>query len=191
MARLATVEKGQWNQFERLLDARMFAEELVALNQNPDVLDEMLALMRQRLFGISPTQTLAALIKAAGFRRRNVNPDITEEHFPLVGPVADVSVMRALSQEELGGNGLTTVEYEAAIDHLGYRPATLAEQLAWAKETWNGRDTVVALGSSWSSLVHRNVPCLYAVGGQRQLRLYFDDPGDRWLGDYRFLVVRK
>ena len=172
MARLATVEKGQWSKFERDLDARMGAEELVSLNQNPDVLDEMLALMRQRLFGVGG-------------------------HSPLVGPVVDVSAMMIASQHDLSDGrvdeGMTAAGIAVAIDLRGYRFATPAEQLAWVEGTWNGRDMVVAIGSS---CLHphdsrRYVPCLCAERGPRPLSLHWVKSNARWDEDWRFLIVRK
>ncbi len=135
-------------------------------------------------------QSLAAMIADGKFRY--FNPNITEANFPLAGPIAGVADMLTLTQKDLAGQNMTTAQIEAAIDRKGYRPATLAEKLAYAKEKWNGRDLVVALGSSWvfpDGL--RGVPCLYEDGVGRELNLHWDNPERRWDEDYLFLVVRK
>jgi hypothetical protein len=135
-------------------------------------------------------QSLAAMIAACQFRYFNSN--ITEANFPITGPVADVADMLTFSQKDLGGQNMTTAQIEAAIDQKGYRPATLAEQLAYAKAKWNGKDWVVALGSSWVGPDgDRSVPYLYGDGDGRKLHLYWFNPEDRWREDYLFLVVRK
>ena len=120
------------------------------------------------------------------------NPDINERNFPLSGPAADVSDILTVSQKDLGGKDMTTAEIEGDSDRKGYRQATLAEQLAYAKAKWNGKDWVVALGSSWVNPDGgRDVPFLYEVGGGRRLHLHWGDPEDRWNEDCLFLVVRK
>jgi len=49
MARLATLQKGQWDQFDRTLNATdLTAEEVIKLNKHPDVLKLMLATMRDQ-----------------------------------------------------------------------------------------------------------------------------------------------
>jgi len=49
MARLATLPKGKWDQFDRLISATdLTAEEVVRLIEYPDVLKAMLATMRER-----------------------------------------------------------------------------------------------------------------------------------------------
>ena len=136
--------------------------------------------------------SLAQMI--AAYRFRYVNPNITEANFPITGPVADVADMLTLTftQKDLGGQNMNTTEIEAVIDQMGYRPATLAEQLAYAKAKWNGQDPVVALGSSWVDPGGaRQVPCLYGDGDGRKLGLDWDDPRLRWREDDLFLVVRK
>jgi hypothetical protein len=135
-------------------------------------------------------QSLAAMIAACQFRHVNLN--ITEANFPITGPVADVADMLTVSQKDLDGQNMTTSEIEAAIGRKGYRPATLAEQLAYAKAKWNGRDLVVALGSSWVPPVsRRSVPYLCGDGAGRELHLLWVNPEGRWFEVYLFLVVRK
>lgn len=133
---------------------------------------------------------LAQMIAAYQFRF--VNPNITEANFPFSGPVADVANMLTLTQKDLGGQNMTTSEIEVVVDQKGYRLATLAEQLAYAKEKWNGRDLVVALGSSWVSPDgYRFVPCLYEDGAGPELYLRCDHPRLSWHEVCLFLVVRK
>ena len=132
---------------------------------------------------------LQSMIRACGFVY--VDPDITEEHFPVTGPSAAVAKMFLASQKDLGGTNMRTDEIEAAIDRLGFRSATLAEQLVWAPESWNGTDLVVALGSSFARGASRLVPCLSRAHGSRSLDLRWADPYGRWFEGYRFLVVRK
>ncbi|MEK7545980.1 MAG: hypothetical protein AAB554_02780 [Patescibacteria group bacterium] len=139
-------------------------------------------------------RTLAAMIAACRFDYPP-HPYITEANFPLTGsPVADVADMLTVSQKDLGGQNMTTTQIEVAIDRQGFRPATLAEQLAYAKAKWNGKDWVFALGSSWVGPDgHRRVPYPYLCEGAdgRWLNLYWDDPEYRWYDGYLFLVVRK
>lgn len=134
--------------------------------------------------------SLATMIAAVKFQ--DVNPYITEANFPLGVPVADVADMLTLTQKDLGGNGMATGAYEHAIKRKGYRPATLAEQLAYARAKWNGRDRVAALGSSWVSPDGiRNFPYLFEDALGRKLTLYWDGHGIHWNKDCLFLVVRK
>lgn len=141
--------------------------------------------------GQSPISTaLAGMIAECKFRY--ANPDINERNFPLTGSVADVSDMLTVSQKDLGGKDMTTAEIETAIDRKGYRSATLAEQLAYAKAKWNGKDWVVALGSSWVGPGGRRfVPFLFEDDDGRELGLRWGSPGYRWSGGCLFLVVRK
>lgn len=124
-------------------------------------------------------------------RFRDVNPDITEERFPLTGEVADVSVMRTVSQQDLGGDDMTTAEIGAAIGRLVYRPATLAELLAYAEAKWNGCDTILALGSSYARPDgYRHYPFIYRFEGRHGLELCWDYPRFRCYRGVLFLVVR-
>jgi len=132
--------------------------------------------------------TLDGLIKAAGIGPDNVGSDITKEHFPIVCPVADVSAMRTFSPNDLGADYRVTSEFEAAISRLGYRSATIAELLIWAKETWDDTGDPVALGSSWV-MGNRLAPSIYIGGGQRWLELAWAYPDAVWSTHDRFLVV--
>lgn len=140
--------------------------------------------------GKAKAPTLADQIADCGFRW--VNHSISERNFPTTRPAAPVSDMIVLSQKDLGGNYMTTAEIESTISRKGYRPATLVDQLAYAKAKWNGRDWIVALGSSWVRPGgDRHVPCLCGDDDGRELGLDWGDPEDRWRADYLFLVVRK
>ena len=143
--------------------------------------------------GSASCPSLNSLITAAGISFNNADPNITEENFPLVCPMADVSDMRIFSEYDLGGTELFTAEYEAAISRQGYRPATLTEMLVWAKEVWDGSGTIVALGSSWSCLddCGCRVPYLYVDGSERELYIPWNNPAHRWQAASRFLAVRK
>lgn len=135
-------------------------------------------------------KNLAEMIAACRFRY--ADPNITEANFPLTGPIAPVSDMLTFSQKDLGGKDMTTAEVEAAVPRKGCRSATLAEQLAYAKAKWNGKDWVVALGSSWVLPGgDRLVPYLYEDDDGRKLSLRWDRPEGRWHDAYLFLVVRK
>jgi hypothetical protein len=134
-------------------------------------------------------QNLARMIAACRFRYTHNR--INEANFPLTGQIAFDFDMLTVSQKDLGGQNMTTAEIEAAIDRYGYHPATLAETLAYAMERWNGKDWVVALGSSWMSPGRgRNVPFLCGDGGRR-LVLRWDFPVHHWHKLCLFLVVRK
>jgi hypothetical protein len=144
--------------------------------------------------------TLDESIAACNFRY--VDHEINARNFPsAAGSSADVSDMLTVSQADLGVGDMTTAEIESAIGRKGWRPATLAELLAYAKSKWNGTDTI-ALGSSWvDSRGGRYVPYLYEVVDDgtyvfkvdvgRKLNLCRSNPGDRWRKHDRFLVVRK
>ncbi|MEK7546137.1 MAG: hypothetical protein AAB554_03625 [Patescibacteria group bacterium] len=136
--------------------------------------------------------SLAAMIAACRFDYPP-HPYITEANFPLTGsPVADVADMLTVSQKDLGGQNMTTTQIEVAIDRQGFRPATLAEQLVYAKEKWNGKDWIAALGSS--QVFHDGSRCFtYLCGGAggRGLCLDWGDPAPRWLDVGLCLVVRK
>ncbi len=129
---------------------------------------------------------LRQLIKAC--RLVSVDPSITEENFPVIGLVADVSKMFLVSLEDLGGCDTHTDEIGAAIDRLGFRSATLAEQLVWASVKWNGIDLVAALGSSWINGACLAVPYL---SRDRKLCVCWTGTGIRWRELFWFLVVRK
>lgn len=143
-------------------------------------------------------QSLAQMIAEVGFNHQpdydviQPHPDINEQNFPLTGQAAPVDAMLPLSQKDLGGQDMTMAEIEAAIRKKGYRPATLVDLLAYAKERWNGKDWITALGSClFRPDGDRRVPYLYEVDGGRGLllvRFYYEH---RWSENSLFLVVCK
>ena len=112
-----------------------------------------------------------------------VNSDITEENFPLTeeGKIDKIFSFKKYRTSE---------EVISKMDKEGYRPANIYEMLAWAKEDWNGKDWVVALGSRWQGpFGDRLVPYLYRDSGPRSLYLHWFDP--RWHSNDRLAAVRK
>lgn len=54
----------------------------------------------------------------------------------------------------------------------GYEAATLPDLLAWAKTAWNGKDTIVALGSSFENENgEKRIPYLTGIFDDRYLSL--------------------
>ena len=133
--------------------------------------------------------TLAEAIAECKFHE--VSRDIILEHFSFEGPVADVSEMLTITQTEIGPTNKTSTAIKREIDRMGCRPATIIEQLAYAKTKWDGNATIIALGSSWVSRDGRhNLPCLYSDAEGRKLGLNWEIPAVHW-HEYSFLVVRK
>lgn len=89
MARLATIEKGQWDQFDRMVSGTVLAEEISKLVQHPDVWDMMLQQMREHpvfklIHGVFNTQVDVL----AAFKARCVDKGIDFGMFSWVGPKA-------------------------------------------------------------------------------------------------------
>jgi hypothetical protein len=156
------------------------------------------------------TRSLAEMI-AAG-RYDSSNSAITEGHFPLPSPENVSEQSRhprrgayrtpgeftddgAVEVEPVHLNRLMkTEEVLAELDRRGLRPATLPELLAFGEKhpDVQRKFPVVALGSVWAGPSgYRCVPCLSGYSGDRSLDLDWDEPGDEWGGNYRFLAVRK
>jgi hypothetical protein len=74
------------------------------------------------------------------------------------------------------------------MEKEGYRPANFRELLAYSQKEWNGKDTVVALGSVASVRVSRRVPYLVKDGSGRSLNRSWWDYA--WRPSCRFLRVR-
>jgi hypothetical protein len=128
--------------------------------------------------------TLSQLVKAGKFDY--INSDINSENFP------DMGELRGKLELFTMDKSMNTSEIEAEMTKRGLAPANLHELLTYSKNDWDGRGTVVALGSSWlSGHSNRSFPCLYEDDGQRKLILHWDNPGSRWYVDYRFLASRK
>ncbi len=115
-----------------------------------------------------------------------VNSDITEEHFPIQPEDND-------SKKEYKVFNFGTVSSEDAIAGMekeDFRPATLREQLTWAKDNWDRKSWIVALGSRWLDPGgDTHVPVLLRNVAKCRLDLYWFR--NDWLGHYSFLGVRK
>lgn len=109
-----------------------------------------------------------------------VNSDITPENFPKTKePRGKMEIVDF-------GKYMSTEEVKEELDKKGLRPATIYELLTWAKDNWNGKDWVVALGSVSSE---GGVPFLIWYGAERSLDLYAT--AREWIALYRFLVFGK
>jgi len=90
-------------------------------------------------------------------------------------------------------NFRTAISSEDALEEMekdDYRPATLREKLQWAKDHWNRKDYIVALGQTWpDSADLRRFSVLYCSGDGCGLRLSLFQY--EWGLLYRFLAVRK
>lgn len=132
------------------------------------------------------SQTLADMIAACNLDW--VNPDITQEHFPISGNgVVELKAELIHFRETMSTNIVLK-----DLDRQGYRPATLPEPLAFgAKYPEKQREfPVVALGSVRANPDgSRRVPYLCGDGSSRGLDLGWYGLG--WHDDYRFLCVRK
>lgn len=89
MARLAKIEKGRWDQFDRMVSGTVSAEEISKLVQHPDVWDMMLERMRQHpafklIHGVFNTQVDVL----AAFKARLAEKGIDFGRFSWVGPEA-------------------------------------------------------------------------------------------------------
>lgn len=108
-----------------------------------------------------------------------VNPDITEELFPLPAEISNEYKLFHFDRYISSEDAITEMNKE------GYRPAHIYELLSY---DWNGEDLVIALGSVGEVSGRRSVVCLSRHGSERGLRLSWW-VGD-WDADYRFLGVR-
>lgn len=132
------------------------------------------------------SQTLSDMIASGHYDW--VNSDITKEHFPITGN-GTVDLTPELIHF---GKSMGTDNVLKDLDSRGLRPATLSELLAFgAKFPEKQREfPIIGLGSVWTfSDGHRRVPFLCEDVALRELSLYWDDGG--WIGDGRFLAVRK
>jgi|CXWL01.1.fsa_nt_gi hypothetical protein len=119
--------------------------------------------------------------------------DINERNFPPTGPVADVADMHTVTLSDIGLRRATVTKVRAAIDHLGYRHATLVELLAWTLSMWDGKSTVCASGSIYvdrHGRHHEPVISNY-FGGGRGLALCLIPFGEYWCESGLLLIVRK
>lgn len=97
------------------------------------------------------------------------NPDVTEENFPII---SKGKVTKLFKFDKY----FTTKEALDRLDSEGYRLATVWELLNWAKDNWNGKDCVVALGQEWL-VAYRGpiVVYLWSDAGRRELDLLWSD----------------
>lgn len=119
-----------------------------------------------------------------------VNPDITEDHFP-VNP----SLYTAEGSKPFHFNRvMTTSQVEKAIRAEGYEPDPIEKLLAYgAKNPEEQRKyPIVALGSSWvNPRGYRFVPYLFESGRERGVYLNWGGPENQWDENCRFLGSRK
>lgn len=132
------------------------------------------------------SRTLAQMI-AAG-RYDWVNPDITEEHFPVKGEGRKTVKVVLFHFNKV----MTSDQVIIELDAQGYLPARIEELLGLGegKPKLQNEFPIIGLGSSWLHPVSdRRVPCLgrYGVGRDLHLR-YF---GISWCGYCRFAAVCK
>lgn len=118
---------------------------------------------------------------------------VTSLKFDWVNPDIDKLTMGQVRSADLKvfnfpGEYLKSEEIIARMEKEGYSPANLAELLMYAKDEWNDKDWVVALGSVARVDGDRGVPGLWGHGSERSLNLFWFD-GD-WSGIYRFLAFR-
>ncbi len=109
-----------------------------------------------------------------------INPDITDEMFPEPKEIGKDYSLFHFNRYISSDDAVKEMEKE------GYRPATAHELLLW--EGWNGKDWVVALGSSAKVHGGQLVPVLSVDHVGRGLVLRSRD--DDWSAYYRFLRVR-
>lgn len=126
------------------------------------------------------TPKLSSLIKPLKFDW--VNSDITDTLFKQPKEVSSDYKLFNFDRYISSEDALKEMEKE------GYRPANVWELLGYAKNGWNNRDWVVALGSVGEVHGSRHVPALDRDGSKRRLDLRWFDGG--WRADYRFLAVR-
>ena len=126
-------------------------------------------------------KTLPHLIKS--LKLNYVNPNITEANFPDDGRRGKVEIID-FNREPTSEKALKE------MNGKGYRPATAYELLEWAKDNWNGKDWVVALGQTWRGPGGGlRVLFLWGNAGDRGLDLGWFGP--RWPRVCRFAFVRK
>lgn len=124
---------------------------------------------------------LALIIKNLTFDY--VNSNITKDNFP-------EQPLRGRYELFTLDHPMKTAEIEAAMVAKGFLPANLYELLDYAKDGWNNKDWVFALGSGWvGSDGLRRVPGLGRDGSGRYLSLRWDGPSRTWSDSCQFLVV--
>ena len=136
-------------------------------------------------------KSLKKLIEEGNFA--SVSYQITSRHYPMVRKVADIEDMSLMSLYDLGGKDITQKEVDKAIKNKGYRHATIVELLIYAKDKWNGKNTILAFGAPWMQGTHQNVPYIFTYHAGRGLDLSWTGPDytTRHPRLIRFLVVKK
>ena len=113
-----------------------------------------------------------------------INKDITNENFPDDGRLLTDS--KVFDFNKL----ISSEEAIAEMKKDGYIPANLREMLFWAKDNWDNKNWVTALGSVYRHWhVGRGVPWLWRDAGGRGL--YLGAFADGWDDGFRFLAVRE
>lgn len=123
-----------------------------------------------RTVTVNGSRSLAEMIAAANYT--TVDKDITDEHFPVLSETTvDVTIVTvSLPKDQHPSNAIWW------LDKLGYRPATLAEQLALVGHDafWLQLSLVrlVALGSTWLDEMTgmKYAVALEFIGRERHLR---------------------
>lgn len=159
--------------------------KILELKAKRDEIDSEL----DKLLNPSPVQTclsnktLAEIITDLKFDY--VNSNIIVENFPKQEVRGKYKVLHF-------DKYLKTKEIDKLIEKENCKPANLYELLEYAKNDWNKKDFVTALGSGWvDSDGDRLVPYLGVGGSERKLALLWDGPAVGWLAPCRFLVVSK
>ncbi len=129
--------------------------------------------------------SLAEMIKVGKYD--SVNSGITKKHFPVNGEGTNEVVTELVHFNRFIGSD----EVIRELDKRGFRPATIEELLAFGAKypEMQIQFPIVALGSLWRHLGHRDVPYLWGASRGHDLNLDWFENG--WEGHYRFLAVRK
>lgn len=114
--------------------------------------------------------------------------EVTVDRFPSSG--GDSGMKHIVVEVVLFDHVVSSEEVVEELAHRGLRPATIAEELAFAAAhpKKQRRNPIVALGSIARVGSERCVPCLYEEEGKRGLHLTWW--GSAWGIHYRFLAVR-
>lgn len=118
--------------------------------------------------------------------------DFLRNNNPIEGKIGGSGQVEVTLELVHFDRGISTKDALKEIQKRGLEPAGIEHLLALGvKHPDLQREfSIVALGSVWRhSLGFRRVSYLWDGGGVRKLRLDWDDGG--WLGNYRFLAVRK
>lgn len=139
-------------------------------------------------FTVMVDETLALADAIAEAKFDWVNENITEKNFPK--PKGGTKSSREIAIFHFGKT-MSSEDVIAKMDAEGYRPATIWELLAFARDNpdLQRQFPIVALGSVGVVGGDRSVACFDRGGSRRDLTLDWFVGG--WRGDCRFLAVRK